>query len=64
MTYEYRCTACTHTWEAEQRLTDKPLTTCPSCKAQAAKRLIGSRVSFRLSGGCWAKDGYGKGGGQ
>ena len=56
MTYEYECTACKHTWEAEQKITAKPLRTCPECKKATAKRLI-SKSAFVLNGEGWFKSG-------
>ena len=58
-TYEYQCKACGHEFEREQRISDPPLKTCPSCKARQVKRLI-SRTSFHLKGGGWYSDLYSK----
>lgn len=55
-TYEYGCSN-SHTWETSQKIADSPLTTCPTCGADA-KRLI-SRTSFALKGSGWAANGYG-----
>ena len=55
--YEYACEKCGHEFEAEQRITDAPLKTCPRCRARRAKRLI-SRTSFVLKGGGWYADLY------
>jgi putative FmdB family regulatory protein len=59
MTYEYQCGACSHRWEAEQSISEPPLTTCPNCKAEAAKRLVTGGQGFILKGGGWYADGYG-----
>lgn len=59
MTYEYTCTNCNHNWEAEQKITEDRLTTCPNCKQETAKRLI-SGSGFILNGDCWARDNYSK----
>ncbi|MBI3203419.1 MAG: zinc ribbon domain-containing protein [Polyangiaceae bacterium] len=59
MTYEYVCTACAHEWEAEQSMSEPALTTCPSCKAEAAKRQVSGGTGFILRGGGWYADGYG-----
>jgi len=55
--YEYYCRSCDHEWEREQRISDAPVKTCPSCKARQAKRMI-SRTSFVLKGGGWHSDLY------
>lgn len=59
MTYEYLCTACAFSWEAEQSISEKPLTTCPSCNAETAKRQVSGGQGFILRGGGWYADGYG-----
>ena len=56
-TYEYQCGACDHEFEREQRITEDPVKTCPSCKARKARRLI-SRTSFVLKGSGWYSDLY------
>jgi len=50
-TYQYECKHCGHTFEAFQKMTDKPLNKCPKCQKQV-KRLISSGVGiiFRGSG--------------
>ena len=50
--YEYVCTECTHTFDALQKLSDAPLSDCPSCEKPALKKKI-SAPSFRLSGSGW-----------
>ena len=48
--YEYQCPKC-GTFEASQRITDKPLAKCPTCKGKV-KKLI-SNTSFQLKGTGW-----------
>jgi putative FmdB family regulatory protein len=55
--YEYLCDKCGHEFEREQRMTDAPVKTCPSCKGRKVTKLI-SRSSFVLKGGGWYADGY------
>lgn len=62
MTYEYACTACGHAWEAEQSISAKPLTECPSCKQATAKRQVSGGAGFILKGGGWYADLYSSGG--
>jgi len=55
--YEYACSKCGHEFEAEQRITEPPLKTCPRCRARKLKRLI-SQTSFVLKGSGWYADAY------
>ncbi|HEY3306620.1 MAG TPA: zinc ribbon domain-containing protein [Candidatus Binatia bacterium] len=48
--YEYHCDKC-GTFEATQKITDKPLARCPTCKGKV-KKLI-SNTSFQLKGTGW-----------
>ncbi len=58
MTYEYICTACGHGWEAEQKISEAPLTECPKCAAQTAKRQVSGGAGFILKGSGWYADLY------
>ena len=48
--YEYHCDKC-GTFEATQKITDKALSRCPTCKGKV-KKLI-SNTSFQLKGTGW-----------
>jgi putative FmdB family regulatory protein len=48
--YEYQCQKC-GTFEVTQRITEKPLGKCPTCKGKI-KKLI-SNTSFQLKGTGW-----------
>lgn len=50
--YEYECTACGHTLEKLQKVSDEPLVECPVCKQPTLQKLI-SAAGFRLKGGGW-----------
>ncbi|HEX6437354.1 MAG TPA: zinc ribbon domain-containing protein [Candidatus Binatia bacterium] len=48
--YEYECQKC-GTFETTQRITEEPLSKCPTCKGKV-KKLI-SNTSFQLKGTGW-----------
>ncbi|HKA32348.1 MAG TPA: zinc ribbon domain-containing protein [Candidatus Binatia bacterium] len=48
--YEYHCDKCGD-FETTQRITEKPLSRCPTCKGKV-KKLI-SNTSFQLKGTGW-----------
>ena len=58
--YEYECSDCKFYTEVMQKISDAPLTKCPSCGKKALKKLV-SAPNFRLKGGGWYADGYGSG---
>src|ERR1044072_6698880 len=59
--YEYACDKC-GTFEVSQRITEKPLPRCPTCKSKVRKLI--SNTSFQLKGSGWYVTDYaGKSGG-
>jgi len=50
--YEYECQACKFYTEVMQKISDAPLTRCPSCGRKRLKKLVSAPV-FRLKGGGW-----------
>jgi len=50
--YEYECASCKFYMEVMQKITDAPLTKCPSCGEKALRKLVSAPV-FRLKGGGW-----------
>ena len=50
--YEYICTACEHSHDALQKISEAPLTDCPNCGEPELKKQISS-PNFRLSGSGW-----------
>lgn len=54
--YEYQCQACGHTFEARQKFSDAPLTTCPECQGEVRKLI--SQAGFSLKGGGWYQQSY------
>jgi putative FmdB family regulatory protein len=59
--YEYRCTACGHELEALQKITESPLTSCPSCRAETLTKLV-SAAGFQLKGSGWYATDFRNGG--
>lgn len=56
-TYSYRCSACNHTFDKVQRITEDAIKVCESCGAETASRLITSG-NFVLKGSGWYGDLY------
>jgi putative FmdB family regulatory protein len=54
--YEYVCQKCGHYLETMQKMSDKPLTSCPECKGRLEK--IFSQTSFQLKGSGWYRTDY------
>jgi putative FmdB family regulatory protein len=50
--YEYRCTDCGFQGEYLQRLSEAPLTACPSCGKATFRKLV-SAGGFQLKGSGW-----------
>ena len=50
--YEYMCGSCGHQMEALQKMSDAPLTDCPTCGKSSLSKQI-SAAGFRLKGGGW-----------
>ncbi len=50
--YEYACKACGFEKDVLQKLSDEPLTECPSCEEQTFSKRI-SAAGFRLKGSGW-----------
>ena len=50
--YAFECTACGHSFERLQRLSDADPSVCPECHAEAIRRQL-TAPQFRLAGGGW-----------
>lgn len=59
--YEYQCKVCGHAVEVLQKLSDAPLTDCPSCHRPELRKKI-SAAGFRLKGGGWYETDFKTGG--
>lgn len=50
--YEYRCGACGQEHEVLQKVTEPPLTECPSCGKPGMQKLL-TAAGFQLKGSGW-----------
>src|SRR5262245_33065739 len=50
--YEYKCAACGHGDEHLQKVSEKPLTKCPSCGKKKYQKQL-SAAGFQLKGSGW-----------
>lgn len=50
--YEYRCSSCGHQKEVMQKMSDSPLTVCPSCNQATFSKML-SAAGFQLKGSGW-----------
>jgi putative FmdB family regulatory protein len=50
--YEYRCTDCGFQNEYLQKVSEPPMTVCPSCGRRAFEKLL-SAAGFQLKGSGW-----------
>ena len=50
--YEYECQSCKFYTELMQKISDPPLTKCPSCGKRTMQKLVSAPV-FRLKGSGW-----------
>ncbi|MBI1884596.1 MAG: zinc ribbon domain-containing protein [Chlamydiae bacterium] len=48
-TYQYECQKCGQSFEKFQRMSDRPLLSCPKCKGRV-KRLIGTGAGLIFKG--------------
>ncbi len=49
-TYDYRCDACSHEFEAFQSITDGAMRKCPKCRKPKLRRLIGAGAGIIFKG--------------
>jgi putative FmdB family regulatory protein len=49
-TYDYRCDACHHAFDAFQSITEAPLKKCPKCGKRKLRRLIGAGAGIIFKG--------------
>jgi putative FmdB family regulatory protein len=50
--YEYRCAECGHQKDVLQKISDAPLTTCPSCGKESFSKAL-TAAGFQLKGSGW-----------
>jgi putative FmdB family regulatory protein len=49
-TYDYKCSACGHTFDELQSFSEPPLTKCPKCKKNKLERLFGGGGAIIFKG--------------
>jgi putative FmdB family regulatory protein len=49
-TYQYKCTNCSHRFEARQRFSDDPLSQCPQCQGSIRRVISQVGIVFKGSG--------------
>ncbi len=59
--YAYKCDSCGFAKDVLQKISDLPLTQCPSCQAEAFKKQV-TAAGFQLKGSGWYATDF-KGGG-
>ncbi|MFT3756692.1 MAG: zinc ribbon domain-containing protein [Pseudoxanthomonas sp.] len=59
--YAFECTACGHSFDRLQKLSDPDPETCPSCGQPTVKRQL-TAPSFRLAGSGWYETDFKKDG--
>ncbi|HRP25319.1 zinc ribbon domain-containing protein [Thauera sp.] len=61
--YEYRCPSCGFQKEHLQKMSDQPLSSCPSCGSTGYAKLL-SAAGFQLKGSGWYATDFKGGGGS
>jgi putative FmdB family regulatory protein len=59
--YAFQCSACGHSFDRLQKLSDADPSNCPSCGAEAVSRQL-TAPQFRLAGGGWYETDFKKDG--
>ncbi len=57
-TYDYKCSKCSHAFEALQAIKADLLKTCPACNEDALVRLIGGGSTIIFKGGGFYQTDY------
>jgi putative FmdB family regulatory protein len=50
--YAYKCAACGHQEDVMQKISDAPLSTCPSCGGTSFAKML-TAAGFQLKGSGW-----------
>jgi putative FmdB family regulatory protein len=61
--YAYKCSACGFAKDALQKMSDAPLTVCPTCGASAFEKQV-TAAGFQLKGSGWYVTDFRDGGGK
>lgn len=57
-TYDYKCSACGHTFDELQSFSEPALTKCPACKKNKLERLFGGGGAIIFKGGGFYETDY------
>ncbi len=57
-TYDYKCSACGHTFDELQSFSEPALTKCPKCKKNKLERLFGGGGAIIFKGGGFYETDY------
>jgi putative FmdB family regulatory protein len=54
--YDYECTKCGHTFELEQRISDRPRERCPKCRGKVIRVISGGGGVILKGNGFYSTD--------
>lgn len=52
--YEYECTQCARHFDVRQKMSDQPITECPSCGGRVKRLISGGAGAISKSGSSYA----------
>ncbi len=55
-TYDYECTKCGHTFELEQKMSDRPSEKCPECRGKVIRVISGGGGIILKGNGFYTTD--------
>jgi putative FmdB family regulatory protein len=55
-TYDYECTKCGHSFELDQKITDRPREQCPKCRGKVVRVISGGGGIILKGSGFYSTD--------